>query len=139
MLMTAPWPLRSSLRLDARPEAVPSARRHAKTILYEWRLGHVSATAELLVAELVTNAIHASTAVADVESVNPSVSLQLFAEDQYVRIEVWDTNTCSPVRADVDLLAETGRGLQLVDALSFRWSWYFPETGGKVVWAECAT
>jgi hypothetical protein len=36
--------------------------------------------------------------------------------------------------------AESGRGLLLVDAISKRWDWYFPQdgAGGKVVWALAA-
>jgi hypothetical protein len=33
--------------------------------------------------------------------------------------------------------AESGRGLLLVETISDKWDWYFPQdTGGKVVWAE---
>jgi anti-sigma regulatory factor (Ser/Thr protein kinase) len=132
--MTAPWPLRDTLELGAQPGAVPSARLHARAIVYEWKLTRLADTVELLVAELVTNAVQASA------SLNgpgyPPVFLRLSSDGRYVLVEVWDANSRPPVLADVDLLSESGRGLHLVAAFSAKWSWYFPETGGKVVWCE---
>jgi anti-sigma regulatory factor (Ser/Thr protein kinase) len=132
--MTAPWPLRDSLELGAQPGAVPSARLHARAILYEWKLVQLADTVELLVTELVTNAVQASASV--IGPAYPPVLLRLSSEGHYVLIEVWDGSARPPVMADVDLMSESGRGLHLVDALSTKWSWYFPETGGKIVWAE---
>jgi hypothetical protein len=57
---TEPWPLRSSLELAALPTAVPNARLHARSILHEWRLEALADTVELLVSEIVTNAVRAS-------------------------------------------------------------------------------
>jgi hypothetical protein len=52
---------------------------------------------------------------------------------------VWDANPQPPARAEITDEAESGRGLLLVQAMSERWDWYFPEqTGGKVVWALSA-
>ena len=134
LMTTAPWPLRDSLELGAQPGAVPSARLHARAILYEWQLTSTADTVELLVTELITNAVQASAAV--IGPAYPPVFLRLSSDGHHVLIEVWDAGNRPPVLADVDLLSETGRGLHLVDALSAKWSWYFPETGGKIVWAE---
>ena len=58
--MTMPsWPLRSELELGAFPTAVPCARLHARQVLWEWQLPEHAETAELLVSELVTNAVRA--------------------------------------------------------------------------------
>jgi hypothetical protein len=51
------WPLRSYLELGALPTAVPCARLHARHLLWEWGLNGLAADAELLVSELVTNAV----------------------------------------------------------------------------------
>jgi len=48
---------RSHLVLGALPSAVPCARLHAKLVLAEWGLKALAETAELLVSELVTNAV----------------------------------------------------------------------------------
>jgi len=37
---------------------------------------------------------------------------------------------------NAEALAENGRGLILVDALSERWGYFPAHGGGKVVWAE---
>ena len=59
--VTGRWPLRSFLELGALPSAVPCARLHARQLLWEWGL-HTALgdSAELLVAEIVTNAIQVS-------------------------------------------------------------------------------
>jgi anti-sigma regulatory factor (Ser/Thr protein kinase) len=136
-MTTAPWPLRDSLELGAQPGAVPSARLHARAILYEWQLASMADTVELLVTELVTNAVQASASVNG--PAYPPVFLRLSADGHCVLIEVWDAINRPPVPVDVDLLSENGRGLHLVAALSAKWSWYFPESGGKVVWSEVHT
>ena len=50
-------PLRSYLELGALPTAVPCARLHARHVLREWRLNGPAQDSELLVSELVTNAV----------------------------------------------------------------------------------
>jgi anti-sigma regulatory factor (Ser/Thr protein kinase) len=137
------WPLRTYLELGALPSAVACGRLHAKQVLWEWGLEALSETMELIVSELLTNAIQAT---ADYErwqeiSGKPQhpmpVRMRLVSDRQRVVVEVWDSNPHQPKRAEVDTEAENGRGLLLVDALSSQWHWYFPnEWGGKVVWAE---
>ena len=52
----------ASLELGAFPGAVPCARLHARQMLWEWRLTGLSDIAELLISELVTNAVQISCA-----------------------------------------------------------------------------
>ena len=100
-------------------------------------------TAELLVSELVTNAMQFS----ERSRAGPRVfrwvnagfiwlSLRHFPES--LLIEVFDTDTSPPVLAEPDDYAESGRGLMLVDALSMKWSYFFPAGGGKVVYCFIA-
>jgi anti-sigma regulatory factor (Ser/Thr protein kinase) len=49
--------------LGALPNAVPCARLHASLVLAEWGLKALAETAELIVSELVTNAVRASAAL----------------------------------------------------------------------------
>ena len=58
-MTTDPWPLRSSLVLGALSSAVPCACLHVKHVLWEWGLNSLAERAELLVSELVTNAVTA--------------------------------------------------------------------------------
>src|SRR5215471_11949075 len=60
--MARGWPLRSFLELGAYPGAVPCARLHATAVMWEWGLS-IGESVELLVSEIVTNAIHASSAL----------------------------------------------------------------------------
>lgn len=128
----AQWPLRSFLELGAHPGAVPCARLHVRNVLWEWHLTALSDTTELLVSELVTNAVQGSrTAV-------PDVPIQLWAVSDagQVLILVWDGCPGLPAPAAASTEAESGRGLLLVEALSVRWGWHFPPAGGgKVVWS----
>jgi anti-sigma regulatory factor (Ser/Thr protein kinase) len=125
------WPLRSFLELGAYPTAVPCARLHAKHVLREWSLRDVSDSAELLVSELVTNAVRASPTVTDIAVVR----LWLLSNKARLLIMVQDDSLQRPVRAELEADAEGGRGLLLVETVSERWDWYLPEgAAGKVVW-----
>jgi anti-sigma regulatory factor (Ser/Thr protein kinase) len=130
---TGPWPLQNFLELGALPSAVPCARLHARHVLWEWALTSLIESTELLVSELVTNAVQASRAM---EQATP-VRLWLLSDSAQILILVWDISPYPPVRTDVGDDAENGRGLLLVEAISEQWGWYFPDdSGGKVVWAR---
>ena len=51
---------RSYVEAEAHPAAVPYVRRHTRQILAAWRLGHVADDIELVVSELITNAVRAT-------------------------------------------------------------------------------
>ena len=132
--MIGQWPLHSFLELGALPGAVPCARLHARQLLWEWGLAALTDTTEIVVSELVTNAIQASRAT----GLAAPVRLWLLSDKTQFLVLVWDTNPHSPVRADISDETENGRGLVLVEAISQQWAWYFPpdEEGGKYVWAQ---
>jgi anti-sigma regulatory factor (Ser/Thr protein kinase) len=118
------------LEFAARPGAVACARLHARNMLWEWGLDWLAPDAELLVGELMTNAVRA-TAPRD----EALVRLRLSSDRTQVLIEVWDPDPWPPAAADRD--EDDGRGLFLVTALSARWDWYpTREPSGKVVWCE---
>ena len=88
-------------------------------------------TAMLVVSELVTNAYAAAAALGR-ESL---IDLYLRLGDDRLRVEVSDASPRVPVRNPwPDAVNETGRGLDLVDALSGEWG-YFWERDRKVVYA----
>jgi anti-sigma regulatory factor (Ser/Thr protein kinase) len=96
-------------------------------------------TAELLVSELVTNAVrfagNPTRALRYSERANASlISLSIRHFREGLLIEVYDTDSNPPARSHADHYAESGRGLMLVDALSKEWSYFFPPGGGKVVY-----
>jgi anti-sigma regulatory factor (Ser/Thr protein kinase) len=116
-VIAAEWPLRDFLELGTLPSAVPCARYHCRQVLWEWRLTGLEHTAELLVSELVTNAVAASRSAGS----DCPVRLWLLSDAARVLIVVWDASPHLPVRADVGAEAEAGRGLMLVEMISDQW------------------
>jgi anti-sigma regulatory factor (Ser/Thr protein kinase) len=123
------------------PSAVPCTRLHSKQVLWEWGLASLSDSAEVVVSELVTNAVQATTG----RVIPTPIRLWLSSDHRRVRIAVWDADPRAPqpkpVPADgmPDWNDDGGRGLFLVAGLSQRWGWYATlQWGGKVVWAQVA-
>ena len=126
------WPLRDLIEFGALPEAVPSARLHVRLVLAEWGHTGLSEQAELVVSELMTNALAASRSL---ECVTP-VRLWMLSDRAQVMILVWDANPYLPRRIDANDLTESGRGLRLVDTIAAQWEAYTtPQVGGKIVCA----
>jgi anti-sigma regulatory factor (Ser/Thr protein kinase) len=130
----AVWPLQTHLAMAALPGAVPCARGHVRSVVREWGLGHLTDTAELLVSELVTNAVRASQSLAVTPGL-PVVQLWLASDQLSVILHVWDASDQIPVRQQAGAHDSSGRGLLLVDALSAGWGCYRLQAG-KVVWAR---
>jgi hypothetical protein len=130
------------MELGALPGAVPCARLHTKMMLWEWGLDGLADTAELIVSEIVTNAQRASAGITGSRYEGrwnpgtPPVRLWLYADMQYVLVHVWDADHHLPEPQSVDLEAESGRGLLLVESLSEEWGTFRPErSSGKTTWA----
>jgi anti-sigma regulatory factor (Ser/Thr protein kinase) len=137
------WALESYLELGAYPTAVPCARLHARLMVTEWGLGEFADTAELIVSELVTNAVRAADGL--IRSMYdgrrsaglPPVRLWLQSDYQCVMVMVWDGSDQMPQRVAPDSESQGGRGLWLVEARSDEWGAFKRErTSGKVVWAR---
>jgi anti-sigma regulatory factor (Ser/Thr protein kinase) len=135
-------PLQTSLVLGALPSAVACARFHARNVMYEWNLPSVADSIELVVSELVTNAVRASTGPDgqpkyDARTGLPLVHLKLSSDWACVLIEVWDQDPRMPSAKAAGPDDESGRGLMLVEALCGRWGCATPtDSDDKVVWAE---
>jgi anti-sigma regulatory factor (Ser/Thr protein kinase) len=117
------------------------ARRYIRQFLDSCRgIGIDTAdTAELVVSELVTNAVRFASGPVPAEQYSGRVSagiiwLSVRNFGDGLLIEVFDTDANPPVYADDAWDAESGRGLFIVDALSKQWSYFFPPGGGKVVY-----
>jgi anti-sigma regulatory factor (Ser/Thr protein kinase) len=130
-----PWPSHTCLELGALPTAVACARLHARNLLWEWGLDWLAPDTELLVAELVTNAVTATATRGEA-----AVRLRLSSDGTRVLIEVWDADPWPPAAGDNDRPGPRAeRGRALVAALSTRWDWHLTrEPRGKVVWCEIA-
>ncbi|MEU1534380.1 ATP-binding protein [Streptomyces fagopyri] len=119
----ASWPLPRELT------SVRRARRLATAQLGEWDLQDLADTAELLVSELVTNALRHT---------RGPLRLNLYARGSHLRCEVEDTDSTGPVRRFVDADAEGGRGTELLDLLTEAWG-STPTATGKTMWFEIPT
>jgi anti-sigma regulatory factor (Ser/Thr protein kinase) len=101
-------------------------------IAREWGLADLADTAELLVSELVTNAVQASAKLQTAGS--PVIYLWVTSDRVSMVIHVWDASGEMPVRRDADEHDEDGgRGLLLVETLGKDWGAY-RKAHGKVVW-----
>jgi anti-sigma regulatory factor (Ser/Thr protein kinase) len=123
---------------------VPCARLHARQITWEWGLAPLAETVELVVSEIVTNAIQASaSAVGDRRGSGACglsvVRLRLATDRRRVLVQVWDGCPSKPQRQRPGSDLESGRGLLLIEALSTEWGTYAPPgSRGKTVWCVIA-
>jgi PAS domain S-box-containing protein len=111
--------------LPPEPEVVGRARTLAARKLADWGLEELEFTTELVVSELVTNAIHYGT---------PPIQLRLI-RDRNLICEVSDGSSTSPhVRRALDT-DEGGRGLFMVAQVAQLWGTRHHDRG-KTIWAE---
>ncbi|AGP59035.1 SpoIIE family protein phosphatase [Streptomyces rapamycinicus] len=115
----AAWPLSEG------PIAAGEARDHVRDQLTRWELAPLTPTAELLVSELVANAIRHG---------RGPVELRLLRGEGLI-CEVTDGSLTTPRIRHASETDEGGRGLQLVSALSQRWGTRYTPTG-KCIWTE---
>jgi hypothetical protein len=129
----AAFPLRSFLELGAYETAPGSARGHARNLLEEWRLGHLADAALLVLSELITNSV-AATSAAWWEAELPPVRLWVLGGRDGVMLVIWDAVASVPVPREVDAWDEGGRGLWIVQRYSAAWDSYpvSGPPGGKV-------
>jgi anti-sigma regulatory factor (Ser/Thr protein kinase) len=114
-------------------QGVRSARRFLRDLLCRWEMPSLLDDLELLVTEVVTNAlIHA----------HSDVDLRLRACADRIRVEVRDSDPYPPVPTTLlsdessNREAESGRGLLIVEALAQAWG-SSPAGRGKTTWFEC--
>jgi anti-anti-sigma regulatory factor/anti-sigma regulatory factor (Ser/Thr protein kinase) len=132
-LDAVPAPLRFWQRLAPSPSiAAPAARATVVAACETWGLNqaaglqHLASRAELVVTELISNAIvHAKT----------EVELLVVLREPFLHISVADGSGAAPRLLSADP-ADTigGRGLMLIEALATKWG-SLPTRDGKVVWA----
>jgi anti-sigma regulatory factor (Ser/Thr protein kinase) len=120
--------------LQPDPESVTDARHFTTATLESWGLDALCDDVALVVSELVTNALRHSLPPRLAEAPGP-IRLRLQHETSFVLCGVLDTGSEAPRRREPDFIAETGRGLHIVESFSATWGWTPLEDGGKIVWA----
>nr|WP_245771765.1 SpoIIE family protein phosphatase [Actinacidiphila guanduensis] len=111
--------------LPTDPAAVPAVRADALHTLADWGLEEEGYVTELVVSELVTNAIRYG---------GDNIRLRLI-RDRALICEVADTSSTAPHMRRARANDEGGRGLLLVAQLTDRWG-SRQTTTGKVIWCE---
>ncbi|MDT0330883.1 ATP-binding protein [Nocardiopsis lambiniae] len=131
-----------SLTLVGLPNAVAFAREFTRSSLHRMPFPDVVDNAELLVSELVTNAVEAGglTMTTPVSAISRwhFIHLAISVQGGQLLIEVWDAGNGTPSRKPVHPDAENGRGLFLVEMLSQRWGVVPSPHHGKTVWCMLA-
>ncbi|MFC9679837.1 SpoIIE family protein phosphatase [Streptomyces sp. NPDC056948] len=112
-------------QLPPDPAAVARARKLAGGQLASWGLTEAAFTTELIVSELVTNALRYGGA---------PIELRLIRDSTLI-CEVSDGSNTAPHLRRARVFDEGGRGLLLVAQLSDRWGTRQTATG-KTIWAE---
>jgi PAS domain S-box-containing protein len=107
------------------PAHVAAVRRSVTEQLTDWGLDEVAFVTELVVSELVTNAIRYG---------EPPIQLRLIRDTALI-CEVSDGSSTSPHLRRAHAFDEGGRGLLLVAQLTQRWG-SRQTGGGKTIWAE---
>jgi len=122
--------------LSARPEEARTARRFVREMLTCWGLQPLADDAEMIVDELVVNAVLHGTR-AGLTQANPATVLRLclLRRAGEVMLAVVDPGNETPMPRQPDWGGESGRGLQIVGALSHVWGWSPVAGHGKAVWA----
>ncbi|MFJ2395382.1 SpoIIE family protein phosphatase [Streptomyces sp. NPDC087843] len=114
--------------LEHDPAAAATAREHTRRTLAEWNVDEDTAyAAELIVSELVTNAIRYGA---------PPLRLRLI-KNRTLTCEVHDDAAASPRLRHARTVDEGGRGLFIVAQLAQRWGTRYTAEG-KTVWSEQA-
>ncbi|NUS55810.1 MAG: ATP-binding protein, partial [Streptomycetaceae bacterium] len=107
------------------PAAVAAVRARSARQLAEWGLTDIAFNAELILSELVTNAIRYGSAPIQVRLIH----------DRRLICEVSDAGSTAPHLRRAATTDEGGRGLFLVAKFAARWGTRYTAQG-KVIWAE---
>ncbi|NJP43186.1 SpoIIE family protein phosphatase [Streptomyces sp. PRB2-1] len=107
------------------PAAVAAVRGAAVARLRQWGLDELAFTTELILSELITNAIRYATGPIDVR----------LLLDRTLICEVADASSTSPHLRYAATTDEGGRGLFLVAQMAERWGTRYPKDG-KIIWVE---
>lgn len=107
--------------------AAREARRFLGEVLERWDCQAEVDTLQILISEVVTNAVtHAGSA--------PEVAVRHLGDR--LRVEVGDDDSTLAAPVDRGLLESSGRGLRILDSAAQRWGMEPRAGGGKVVWFE---
>jgi anti-sigma regulatory factor (Ser/Thr protein kinase) len=140
MRMPADWwdsPSAVVCSLSRGPQSARAARRLTRNTMRDWGLAFLAEDAETIVGEFVANAVTHATTPGEPprKQATEGLGLRLFRRTGEVICAVLDPSDSAPVLKAPGSVEESGRGLQMVDALSDVWGWSPVAGRGKAVWA----
>src|ERR1700728_3012677 len=140
MRMPADWwdsPTAVVCPLSRRPQSARGAGRISRHTLRDWGLAFLAEDAETIVGEFVANAITHAASVGELprKQAAENLGLRPLRRTGEVICAVLDPSDSAPVLKTPGSVEESGRGLQMVDALSDVWGWSPVAGRGKAVWA----
>jgi serine phosphatase RsbU (regulator of sigma subunit) len=121
------YPAPACLDLGDRPDAARAGRHFVEEQVRARVADHLLDDAALVAAELLANARQHGAA---------PIVVCISGAGARLRLEVRDGSPRSPLRLTPSAANMTGRGLNLVEAVTTRWGFEREPSGGKIVWAE---
>lgn len=122
----SPRTVLDTLHLPADSSSPRRARQFVDEVLHRWHRDGAIDRLALIASELVTNAVrHART----------EITVEISADEDLLRLEVFDRSAGRPVFRDSSPDTPGGLGLPIVEALASSWGARAREDG-KGVWAE---
>jgi anti-sigma regulatory factor (Ser/Thr protein kinase) len=135
-------PAVTSRSLSPQPEDMRHARQFVREMLTCWGLADLADDAEMIVGELVVNAVRHGLRTAPPRAAaragrgdDPGLRLCLLRRNGEIMMAVIDPSNEAPQPRQAGWTGESGRGLQIIGALSHLWGWSPLEGNGKAVWA----
>lgn len=148
-LASGNWPLRADAgplswtcfprvatrRMGSDARSVQEARDFATATVLRWGAAERHEDIAVVASELVTNALRHGRPDSGEPGSRWPIRVGLVQPGPCVVCAVADPSTKPPALTELDNLAETGRGLRVIDALSDQWGYTVPRGMGKIVWA----
>ena len=111
-------------------QSVGAAREFSLATLRRWTVADRTDDIAVVLSELLTNALRHGA-----DQPSRPVRVALVQPAQFVLVVVADPGRQIPVLREPDYLAESGRGLHVINALSDTWGCTTSTDAGKAVWA----
>ena len=118
---------------------VRAARDFTVTTLQRWGVAERCEDIAIVVSELLTNALRHARPAPGGSCTGWPIRLGLLQPGRFVLCAVADPSKAAPVPQKPEHFGETGRGLQVIAALSDQWGYTVPTDMGKVGWAMFST
>jgi anti-sigma regulatory factor (Ser/Thr protein kinase) len=125
----------SRCQLTPSPEAARRARTFTRQALASWGLADLSDDAEVVVGELLANAVRHTGLERGAQECAAAFGLWLLRHQDGLMCVVTDPSDATPALRQPCSNAEGGRGLQVIHSLSDHWGWSPFGPRGKAVWA----